>query len=113
LPVIDTAGTLLFFVDDTRGRELLRAHKARLIRRNGRDRALLATGEIRRGELRLLGRGLGLDHVRYSHRRETEDNPRNCWTLVRQPSRAVFERVLADCVRPARSGGPAIEAGRR
>jgi hypothetical protein len=102
LPVMDTTGECLFFVDDTGARELLHAGSVRLIRRNGRNRVLLATGEIRRSELELLGRGSGLDHVRYSHQRETHDNPARVWCLTPQPSRAVFTRLIAECATAGR-----------
>ena len=95
LPVIDTSGECLFLVDDDGARELLRSGRARLIRRRGRDRALQATSEIHRDEIRLLGRGTAADHVRYSHNHETPTNPPRVWTHVPQPSRGVFGRVIA------------------
>jgi hypothetical protein len=109
LPVLDLTGEVLFFADDHAARELLRLGQVRLIRRRGRDRALQATTEIRRDEIRLLGRGSGLDHVRYSHRNDAPDNIRGVWAFIHlHPSlRADFMRVVierAAAGRPAESG---------
>jgi hypothetical protein len=95
LPVLDQAGTLLFFADDETCRELLRAGQCRLIRRGGRDRALVATSATTRAELQRAGGGTGFNHTRYSHRHETTTNPPRVWCLTPQRDPAVFGHVIA------------------
>ena len=70
------------------------------LRNANRHRPESATGELPR-EIVLKGRGTSFDHTRYSHNRETEDNPRRVWTLVRlaQSRKPDFERVLKSCLR--------------
>ena len=74
----------LMWADDDRARELVKAGQARPIRRKGSVRVLqAAAGWKKPGEVDPLGRGTALDHVRYSHRHETEENPPNVWSLRR------------------------------
>jgi hypothetical protein len=100
IQVLALSGEHLFWADDEQGRDLLRTGKAQLIRCRGRARILQAVVSLRRdGELRMLGRGTALDRTRYSHNRETEDNPEKVWTLkYLSPSlRPVFMRVVSEC----------------
>jgi hypothetical protein len=79
-----------FRADEDRARELLRSGQCRLIRRGRRDRVLAATAGIR--EPLLVGKGTACHRVRYSHNRETGQNPPQVWTHMRQPSPAPFGR---------------------
>jgi hypothetical protein len=104
IAVIGVSGEHLMWADDARARELVKLGQARPIRRKGRDRVLQAVaGWKKPGEVNLSGRGTALDRTRYSHRRETEDNPQNVWTLVRlgASTRPIFVQVLEECLRPA------------
>lgn len=99
LAVIDEFGVHQMWVDDARARELVRAREVRVIRRKGCARVLqVVAGWQKPGRVDPLGRGTALDRTRYSHHRETEDNPPNVWTLVRQAHHTPFVRVLADCM---------------
>ena len=81
--VIDEAGDHLFWADEQRAHELLVERKVRLVRRKGRARVLIARCDVAEPlQLSLEGRGSGLDHMRYSHRHETADNPPRVWTLL-------------------------------
>lgn len=81
--VVDEAGEHLFWVYEDRAQDLLKEGKVRLVRRKGRARILVARCDVAEPlRLELDGRGSALDHTRYSHRRETRDNPPRVWTLL-------------------------------
>jgi hypothetical protein len=44
----------------------------------------------------------------YSYDWETDDNPQNCWTLLRLPkaTRKIFLEVVTDCIQPFRDPKP-------
>ena len=83
LRVVDVCGEHLYWVDELGAQDLLKRGLVRLIRRRGRMRMLQAREDAGPPpQLQLAGRGSGLDHMRYSHRRETVDNPPRVWTLL-------------------------------
>lgn len=94
-------GEYLWHADEETCRELIRTGKARLIRTGRRNcaRVLQAVVSLRRDDVRLLGRGTALDRTRYSHNRETEDNPAKVWTLLHlaNSTRPVFMAVVTEC----------------
>jgi hypothetical protein len=101
LEVIDTTGAHLMWCDDRTARELLKKRQARLVRRNGHVRVLVANDALQAQYGSLAGgRGTAFDKTRYSHNHETADNPEKVWTLKRLPSctRKVFTAVLDDCL---------------
>jgi hypothetical protein len=92
LPVFSFSGEHLYFAGDDEARELLRSQKARILTtRKGRARALqlIASGAVRPPR-----------PARYSHDRETSDNVRGCWTLIRIPNedRRIYRAVVDDCL---------------
>jgi hypothetical protein len=102
LAVVDPQGELLFWVEDgDEARTLIKKRQARLIRKNGRVRMLVATDAFTEEYGSLDGgRGTAFDKTRYSHNHETDTNPEKVWTLKRLPrtTRPVFTRVLDDCL---------------
>lgn len=95
IQVISPAGAFVRWVDDAGGRELLKTHRAEaLYTKRGRLRALrlFDDAELIRG-------GSRPRPTRYSHDRETADNVRGCWMLVRIPraDRAIYGAVAIDC----------------
>ena len=99
IALVDTHGSHLMWCDEQTARELIKARKARLIRKNGYPRMLIASqGQREFGSL-TGGRGTALDKTRYSHNRETRDNPEGVWTLKRLPAatRSIYTAVLDGC----------------
>jgi len=107
--VIGVSGDHIMWADRDLAQRFLKAGKVVLIRRRGRKSILqaLPEAEIRKpGEVRSLGRGTALDHTRYSHRRETDQNPPRVWSHTRlAPS--VHEMFLAVVCESYHGGFPA------
>lgn len=99
--MVDGHGQHLFWADDAQARALLKERKARLVRKHGHARILVATDGFAReyGSLEA-GRGTAFDKTRYSHNHETRENPEKVWTLKRiaRVDRPVFTAVLDDCL---------------
>lgn len=94
IPVVNGAGELLCWADDATGRELLRTKRASALHtRRGRIKALRSVDDAE-----LLRGGSTPRPARYSHDRETGDNPHGCWTLVHLPAstRRIYRAVLEE-----------------
>jgi len=89
--VLDVCGEHLYWVDEAGAQDLLKRGQVHLVRRRGRVRMLQARDDIPAPlTLKLEGRGSAFDHTRYSHRRETPDNPPRVWCLL-ELARIVME----------------------
>lgn len=100
LSVIDAAGEHLFWVTEDQARDMVRKGQVTVIRRKGSVRALRATSAFDLAYRNIAtGRGTALDKTRYSHNRESEDNPEKVWTLrhLANSSQDVFLQVATDC----------------
>jgi hypothetical protein len=101
IEVLDSSGRLIFWADEDQARELLKRGQATLVQRKGKARYLLGSDQLTKyGEL-TRGRGNAFTQTRYSHNRETEENPERVWTLVRLPrsTRRVFLAVVEQCAK--------------
>lgn len=98
LTVIDRAGVFVTRADSGHAAELLRGGGAVLRYRGQRVVAL----QLVAPDQREYGGGQ-TKPTRYSHDRETFDNPHGCWTLRRIPSSCggVFTVVLDECLKVA------------
>lgn len=99
IELIDDAGDHVAWLEDEAARELLRQKRAEsLVTKRGRIKALRATAETK-----VIAGGSGPRPTRYSHDRETTDNPRGCWTLIRLPAktRSIYTVVVVDECRKA------------
>lgn len=85
ISVIGVSGEFLGWATEDEAHLLVRHGQATVVRRRGKIRVVQAVVEsIRKPwEVRMLGRGSALDHTRYSHRRETEENPPRVWAFTR------------------------------
>lgn len=94
IAVLDDSDCHLFWASESFARELIREHKVNLIRRGNRTVALRSVAGARAEILELAGRGTALGGVRYSHQRETPENPPGVWTLRRLArDRGLYNRV--------------------
>lgn len=92
IELIDDDGFHVCWLDESAAHEMLAQKRAEsLVTKRGRLKALRATPETK-----LTASGSGPRPARYSHDRETRDNPRGCWTLIRLPrsTRPVYTAVL-------------------
>jgi hypothetical protein len=101
VPVLDHAGERMFWADAASARRLVLEKKAECLWSKRKVRALRLIGRghdefIKSGAARRRG-------LRYSHNRETADNPQGCWTLIHIPNscRKVFTAVLDECKQAA------------
>lgn len=97
------AGDRLGWLGERQARDLIARRKVRIVRRGGKVQKLVAiTAELGASTLQVsmeTGRGSALSRTKYSHNHETETNPTNVWTLKPiRGSRAIFMRVLTDCI---------------
>lgn len=85
IAVIGVSGDQIGWATEDEAHELVKKGQAHVVRRRGKVRAVQAVvqGICKPWEARILGRGTGLDHKRYTHRRETEANPPRVWTFTR------------------------------
>jgi hypothetical protein len=78
---------MLGWISEDQARHLISSRQASFGRRNGRVRVLILRDDPAIvGLVQMLpeipgGRGTALGGQRYSHHRETRDNPANVWTL--------------------------------
>jgi hypothetical protein len=99
LPVVDSLGNFMFWADEEKARSLIHERKVTLLRgRSGGEirKLQVIPGEeeaVSAADFRYMG-------TRYSHSRETEENPKNCWTLKKLPrgTREIFTTVLDECM---------------
>jgi hypothetical protein len=100
LAVLDDAGAHLFWADEDQARKLLRDQKVELLRtKKGRVLGLRAIGLptlVKSKPPNLVGK-------RYSHNRETEQNPRGCWELIRISGthRRLLKTAIDQCTKVA------------
>lgn len=96
IQLLDRAGQHVKWVTDAEAEGYLKRHEA-VERGRGKHRKLKLLGDSpianHHGPMRQ--RGLG-----ESHRRDTYDNPRGCWSINRVPksARGVFLQVVTDCL---------------
>ena len=84
IAVLDASGAHLFWASEQKAHELVAAHQVTLIRRHGRTIALRAVSDATEAILEnAAGRGSALGGQRYSHCRETHENPPRVWMLRR------------------------------
>ena len=99
IAVVDTHGVHLMWCDEETAHSLLVTRKARLVRKNGHDRMLVATVAVTEFGSLTAGRGTVFDKTRYSHNHQTAENPEKVWTLKwLGNTRAIFTAVLDECL---------------
>jgi hypothetical protein len=101
LAVRNAEGEHLFWCDEDAARDLVKAGKVAIVRRAGRVRFLEAhSHQLTQFGVIDGGRGTALDKTRYSHHRDTDENPEGVWTLVHIPRAAqpIFRAVLDSCI---------------
>jgi hypothetical protein len=98
LPLYD-GSKLARWIDEHEARELIKTRQAELLRTKKRIRALRLISGATATIARPIERGSGPRPTRYSHNRETIDNPPKVWTLVHLPksARRIFLEVLISC----------------
>jgi hypothetical protein len=83
--VIDVNENHIEWIDEAAAHQYIREGWARNAwRRRGKTRRIQVIEGYRPSRLlEMKGRGSGLDHTRYAHKRETEVNPPRVWCLLR------------------------------
>jgi hypothetical protein len=97
---MNRSGKTLYHVTASKAKSLIAGGTVTAVGNKSTIRALkLNTGEDRSREITISAYA----GQKYSHRRETDDNPAGVWTLKRlaKAERPAFHRVVLDCIAKA------------